>query len=109
MQRVLLLVGTARDSELTQELLERRGIPAFACKDERQLRHEIEDGAGIVLIAEECLAEGGHDALLHAVSSQPAWSDLPILVLARPGSLLVQSLDCPRVLASSVETPRAAR
>lgn len=32
-----------------------------------------------------------------------------LLVLARPGSLLVQSLDCPRVLASSGETPRAAR
>ena len=86
MQRVLLLVGTARDSDLTRELLQRREIPAFPCADAEQLRIELQAGAGIVLIAEECLADGGHEVLLNALSTQPAWSDLPILVLARPGA-----------------------
>jgi len=86
MQRVLLLLGTARDTKLTCELLERNGLASHPCSSAQQLRQEIEAGAGAVLVAEECLDEGAHDALLRVSNMQPAWSDLPILVLARPGA-----------------------
>src|SRR6476659_2214272 len=86
MQRVLLLLGTARDTTLTCELLERNGLASHACSNAQALRSEIDAGAGAILVAEECLDEGAHDALLRALNAQPAWSDLPILVLARTGA-----------------------
>ncbi len=86
LRRVLVLVGTARDSQLICELLQQHAIPTCACRDAQQLHREIAAGAGTVLIAEECLDQGGHDALLQALARQPAWSDLPILVLARTGA-----------------------
>jgi signal transduction histidine kinase/ActR/RegA family two-component response regulator len=86
LQRVLLLLGTGRDTKLTSELLDRNGIACLACQGVEQLRTEIDHGVGAVLIAEEHLAEGGQDALRRVLEAQPAWSDLPILVLARPGA-----------------------
>jgi signal transduction histidine kinase/ActR/RegA family two-component response regulator len=86
MQRVLLLLGTTRDAKLTCELLERNAIASHACGSAEQLRAQIDAGAGAVLVAEECLDSGAHEALLHALEGQPAWSDLPILVLARSGA-----------------------
>ncbi len=86
MQRVLLLLGTARDGQLTSELLARGGIASFPCTSAQQLRAEIGAGVGAVLVAEECLDAGGHEVLLRTLEAQPSWSDLPILVLARPGA-----------------------
>jgi len=86
LQRVLLLLGTARDTTLTCELLERQGLDCKACSGAEQLRLEIAVGAGAVLVAEECLDHGAHEALVLALGTQPAWSDLPIMVLARPGA-----------------------
>ena len=86
MQRVLLLLGTARDTQLSCELLQRSGLPCQACNSAQQLQSEISAGAGAVLVAEECLDQGAHEALLSALDEQPAWSDLPILVLARQGA-----------------------
>jgi signal transduction histidine kinase/CheY-like chemotaxis protein len=85
-KRVLLLLGTARDSQLTRELLRGNGFDSQVCASTQQLRQEIDAGAGAVLVAEECLDQGAHDTLLQALDAQPAWSDLPILVLARPGA-----------------------
>jgi signal transduction histidine kinase/CheY-like chemotaxis protein len=86
MQRVLLLLGTARDTKLTCELLEQNGIACHPCSNAAQLRAEIDAGAGVVLVAEECLDQGAQDALMRVLDQQPAWSDLPILVLARAGA-----------------------
>jgi signal transduction histidine kinase/ActR/RegA family two-component response regulator len=85
MQRVLLLLGTARDTTLTCELLEQNGIASHACNSASGLRQEIDAGAGVVLVAEECLDQGAQEALARVLDEQPAWSDLPILVLARAG------------------------
>lgn len=86
MQRVLLLLGTGRDTTLTGELLQRNGIHSLSCRNLEQLRHEIGRGVGAVLIAEEHLAQGGHEVLRRLLEAQPAWSDLPILLLTRPGA-----------------------
>ena len=85
-QRALLLLGTGRDTQLTRELLERAGIASLPCRSIQQLRDEIERGVGVILIAEEHLAEGGQEMLRRVLETQPDWSDLPILVLARQGA-----------------------
>ena len=86
MQRVLLLLGTTRDTKLTCELLERNAIASHACGSAEQLHAQIDAGAGAVLVAEECLDSGAHEALVRVLDRQPAWSDLPVLVLARSGA-----------------------
>ena len=85
-QRTLLLLGTGRDTQLTGELLERNGLASVSCRNAQHLREEIARGVGAVLIAEEQLAEGGQEALLRVLETQPAWSDLPILLVTRPGA-----------------------
>jgi signal transduction histidine kinase len=51
-----------------------------------QICHELNAGAGTVLLAEEALGADGTRILSQWLSGQPAWSDLPILILARPGA-----------------------
>jgi len=86
-QRVLLLLSTARDTELTRELLARSDIPAHVCSDSRELQHELARGAGAVMVTEETLSSSGAQAVLaQAIESQPRWSDLPVLLLTHGGA-----------------------
>ena len=80
--RVLLLL-TARDAELTRELLARAAIDSQICANPAQLQEELARGVGVMLIGEECLPGGGALVLAQALEAQPRWSDLPVLVLTR--------------------------
>ncbi len=84
--RVLLMTPTAKDAVLAATVLAPVGIAALACADLRQVVNELERGAGAVLIAEEAIADMVASGLAQFLKAQPAWSDLPILVLARKGA-----------------------
>src|SRR5579884_1454888 len=84
-RRVLLLTPTGRDAALISEALSRNGILAEPCKEARTLPHDIEKGAGAILIAEEALTAESLPILTDALQQQPAWSDLPILILSTTG------------------------
>jgi signal transduction histidine kinase/CheY-like chemotaxis protein len=95
-QRVLLKALTARDAQMTCALLTRAGIDcdSFAGLDE--LVAEIPRGAGAVVVAEEALAGPASAAFRTCLEQQPPWSDLPVVVLARPGAnspLVAQAMD----------------
>jgi signal transduction histidine kinase len=82
--RVLVLAATPKDFALTQSVLERHDLTVAACAAAPELRARLDDGAGAVLLAEEALAQ--QQVLVDWIEQQPAWSDLPILVLARPST-----------------------
>ena len=84
--RVLLLLTTHRDAELSADLLSRNDIASCICTDASMLQAELQRGAGVVLVAEECLAHGAQPVLGRAVEAQPRWSDLPVLLLTRGGA-----------------------
>jgi len=84
--RVLLLCATARDCRMTTDVLAQAGMRACACADIADAVREMADGAGALLVAEETLAAPGTVALSQALAAQPPWSDLPVLLLARPGA-----------------------
>jgi signal transduction histidine kinase/CheY-like chemotaxis protein len=84
--RVLLRTGTSRDALMTTALLARAGIDAVACSDDVAIARELDQGAGALIIAEEMLDAASTAALAGLVAAQPAWSDLPILMLARTGA-----------------------
>ena len=86
-ERVLLLLATTRDAHIACGLLRKHGIAAYPCADAEELVREVEGGTGAVVMAEEALEQGLLlPTLAQVVARQPAWSDLPVLVVARPGA-----------------------
>jgi len=84
-RRVLLRTATAKDATITLALLERAGLEGKACAEADELVRELQVGAGALLIAEDALADPGMGGLVTMLRQQPAWSDLPILVVASSG------------------------
>jgi len=84
--RVLVLAPTGKDSALAQAVFERAGIACQMCTDLARLCEELDAGAGAVIVAEEAVIQDQEDCLARWLSAQPPWSDMPVLVLARPGA-----------------------
>ena len=84
-RRVLHVPPTGRDGEITVGLLAREGVSCVICRDLRQLAREIAIGAGAVLLTEEALVAPDLEEVLEALGAQPAWSDLPVVLLMRGG------------------------
>jgi signal transduction histidine kinase/ActR/RegA family two-component response regulator len=85
-QRVLVLVPTIRDARLTASLLDRAGVACDCCAKMAELCTELEKGAGAVLLPEEAVIPERDARLTQWLNRQEPWSDLPVLVLARPGA-----------------------
>lgn len=95
-QRVLVLPLTAKDGKLTQSILTRAGIECQTCTRLQQICDELDAGAGAVVMAEEAVIQSRDNCLTDYLARQPPWSDLPVLVLARPGadsSAVSQAMD----------------
>jgi len=84
--RVLMRPLTAKDGALASDVLGRSGINTLVCASMAQVVEELARGAGALLLSEEALAEPAAPDLLRALTAQPPWSDLSVLVLARPGA-----------------------
>jgi PAS domain S-box-containing protein len=85
-QRLLVLVPTSKDATLTASVLGRAGVACVCCADLVQLCQELEAGAGAVLLPEEAVSPDRNRCLDEWLARQPPWSDLPVLVLSRPGA-----------------------
>ena len=96
-RRVLLVVPTRRDAEVTSSLLVRAGLPCVVCADFRTLRRELDAGAGAILSTGEAVTAGGETELLQMLAEQPAWSDVPVILLIKGGD---QSPVASRVIAA---------
>lgn len=81
-ERVLLLAPTGRDAALLSEALARNAVSAESCPDAGILARAIRAEAGAVVIAEEALTAQSIRVICEAIDAQPAWSDLPVLVLS---------------------------
>lgn len=83
--RVLLVPPTRRDGEVTTALLAKSGLQCAVCRNLEDLSEEILIGAGAVLLTEEALAATGIAQLVAVLEAEPAWSQLPIVLLMRGG------------------------
>jgi signal transduction histidine kinase/CheY-like chemotaxis protein len=108
-RRVLFLAPTARDGANATGLLVQRGIRVDVCRSFGELLREIAAGAGAVLLPEEATTPGHNAALRRLLDEQPPWSDLPILVLTRPGSESAESIDAVRMLGNVTLLERPLR
>jgi PAS domain S-box-containing protein len=85
-ERVLALTPTSQDAEITCSILSGAEI---ACSTFTDLQSLCEDalahGAGAALITEEVITSPDLPCLTDLLRTQPAWSDLPVLVLTYGG------------------------
>nr|WP_218176876.1 ATP-binding protein [Pseudomonas gingeri] len=74
-----------RDSQIALRILAEAGFPAVIARDLGVLSAELEQGAGLIIIAAEALREADLGPLQAYLRQQPAWSDLPIVLLTHHG------------------------
>lgn len=79
--RVLIFAPIGRDALASAEALKGISSETVVCPDLAVLVSEIEAGAGVVFLAEEGLFGKDTQPLAQWVDRQPAWSDLPFVVL----------------------------
>lgn len=98
--RALVLASLGRDAELTAEILRKSGVYSVVCGSVEELCDAIEDGAGLVVLAEEALAPESVLSLSRTLQKQPPWSDLPFVVFTSGGRSTSRTLQRFRVLES---------
>jgi signal transduction histidine kinase len=94
---VAILAPSGRDGTLAERVLSKWAVRAVPYPTVDALCDAIRTGVGVVVIAEEALRSTALDRLLSTLGDQPAWSDLPIVLLTAEGELS-------RVIAARVET-----
>jgi PAS domain S-box-containing protein len=81
----MIVAPTGRDAEIACRLLRESGSAARACADLRTLVPQLGDDTAFLVLADEALSRGDLGLLADWIAAQPSWSDLPVLVLTRPG------------------------
>jgi signal transduction histidine kinase len=71
------------DAELAVSFLGENGIAARAFPDLLQAAAALDESVGCLILVEEALIAGEIPALREAIRRRPAWSDLPLVVVAR--------------------------
>ena len=84
---VAVLAPSGRDGPLAERVLAKWRVRAVPYQTVQALCAAIQRGVGVVLVAEEALRAAAVEQLMAALGSQPAWSDLPIVVLTVEGEL----------------------
>ena len=106
--RFLVMAPTARDAEITAELLTGAGISVATFTDMEATVRAVEEGAAALMVPEESLPSA-RARLAAVLSSQPAWSDLPILILTRTGADSPESAEAWRTLGNVTLLERPIR
>ena len=85
-QRVLVLAPTAADGVLCATVLTEAGFAHTLCPDLAALARAVREGAAAILLTDESLGTGDTRPLVEVLQEQPAWSDLPIVLLCGSGA-----------------------
>nr|WP_156886761.1 ATP-binding protein [Pseudomonas frederiksbergensis] len=84
-ERAIILAPLGRDSQIALLMLNEAGYDGVITRDLVALCSELEQGAGLLLISSEALLGGDLEPLLLLIEQQPAWSDLPIVLMTYHG------------------------
>ncbi|EJN25228.1 putative protein with fused histidine kinase and response regulator receiver domaine protein [Pseudomonas sp. GM79] len=84
-ERAIILAPLGRDSQIALMMLNEAGVDGVITRDLGALCNELSLGAGLLVIASEALLGADLEPLLGLIEQQPAWSDLPIVLLTHHG------------------------
>ncbi len=102
-ERILILAPVGRDGPAMEALLIDRGFEAVVCGSSVELREQISEGAGALLLTEEALELAQLSELLDRLQNQPFWSELPVIILTHGGeSRLARLLDMAAAAAGGI-------
>lgn len=109
---VLIKAPIGADATNIQNVLRSGGIPSRICKSELDLREGLEECAAVVL-TEEALTPSLYKLLAIGFAEQPAWSDVPIVLmgsggLANSGAAAAARLKGPHRTITLLERPLRA-
>ena len=80
--RILVFAPVGKDASLTLDVLRRTDLAGCVCDTAHELCVEFQRGAAVIMLTEEALEDSGIGELMECLRSQPAWSDIPILLFA---------------------------
>jgi signal transduction histidine kinase/ActR/RegA family two-component response regulator len=86
-ERVLILAPHGRDAALARQLLAEAELAALVVPSVSDLVQGLAETAGAVLVAEEAVRTADLTPLSGWIGEQPAWSDMPFIVLTRQGGV----------------------
>jgi signal transduction histidine kinase/CheY-like chemotaxis protein len=84
-ERILVLAPTGRDAALTADVIRESNLAPTVVLSVQHLCDELAYGAGAIVLAEEALSDLAIDCLNLALARQPAWSEIPIILLTSGG------------------------
>ncbi len=79
--RVLITAPYGQDAQSVAKLFVQNGYDTLICQSIDELAAAFDDHVGAILVTEEALT-GQLGTLRHALEGQPAWSDIPFILLA---------------------------
>jgi signal transduction histidine kinase len=97
--RILIAAPLGRDAAIMTAFMARSGLDAVALESADALAAAIPAGVGAVVITEEVLIPAVPASLADALRLQPAWSDVPVIVLTsadretEPSTVALQAFD----------------
>ncbi len=84
-ERAIILAPLGRDSSLALMMLNEAGYHGVVAGSLDDLCAALNEGAGLLIIAAEALRGVNLEPLLEFLHQQPAWSDLPIVLMTHHG------------------------
>ena len=84
-ERVLILAPHGRDAGLAHALLDDADLRAVIVSDLTGLLRGLVEGAGAALVTEEAVRTADLAPIGAWIAEQPAWSDMPFVLLTRQG------------------------
>ncbi|WP_181969922.1 hybrid sensor histidine kinase/response regulator [Paraburkholderia sp. DHOC27] len=79
----LILAPSGRDASVAVALLNEVGVASSICRDVDDLTSRVGDDVCCAIVTEEALARADLRPLSDWVARQPAWSDMPFIVLTQ--------------------------
>jgi len=80
-KRVLIFPPSRRDGDATARVLQDAGLSCTVCLSAASIARELNAGAGAVAMTDIALHAPDFGVLASALGSQPAWSDIPVVLL----------------------------
>ena len=86
-ERILILTPHGRDADVARGLLADANLASVVIADLTDLVRSLCETAGAVLVAEEAVRTADLAPLSRWIGEQPAWSDMPFILLTRQGGV----------------------
>jgi signal transduction histidine kinase/CheY-like chemotaxis protein len=101
--RVFIAAPYGRDALSTRDVLVQSGYDAYICSTLSDIAVRLDEQTGVLVLTEEVLL-GETETFKVALAGQPAWSDVPIVMLAAKPTRSQRSSETLRIQLSSFAT-----